>query len=156
MIWTYYKTNISGIDNEYSSELAYIDNWIRNNDMQTVEAGRHDVDGDRLYVNILEYETKDETECIWEAHKKYLDLHFIICGTETIGISYLDNMQIGEFEDDKDYLHISGDADVKITCREGSMILLYPEDAHKTSIRVDNSNRIKKAVFKIRIHKPLL
>lgn len=114
--------------------------------------GKHYIDGDNLYVNILQYETKDETNCIWESHKQYLDLHYIISGQEIIGISDIRNMLIGEYEEAKDYVHINGSFDAKILCKTGSLLLINPEDAHKTAIKANEPCLVKKAVFKIRIH----
>ncbi len=125
---------------------------MNDNDLNTIHTGKHTIDGDALYVNILQYETKDETDCIWEAHRQYLDLHYIISGQEIIEISDIRNMSIGKYEEDKDYVHINGDYDVKLIYKSGSLLLLNTEDAHKTAVKVNESDWVKKAVFKIKIH----
>ncbi|WP_410515079.1 YhcH/YjgK/YiaL family protein [Paenibacillus sp. BR2-3] len=40
-------------------------------------AGRHEVD-EELFYFINEYETKDAEDCFWEAHRKNLNLHYIL------------------------------------------------------------------------------
>ncbi len=150
MIWSYYsKSNNKILNSAYSDELSKIYKWIAENDLNKIRLGKHIIDGENLYVNILQYETKDETDCIWEAHRQYLDLHYIISGQELIEISDIRNMFIGEYEEDKDYVHINGDYDTQILCKSGSLLLLTPEDAHKTAVKVAESDLVKKAVFKI-------
>ena len=149
---SYGKTLNLILDSEYKEELRKIREWIDANDLNSISLGIHEICGNDLYVNILQYETKSEQDCFWEAHKKYLDLHLIISGQESIGISNIENMKIGKYEEDKDYVHVVGDASELITCNTHSFLLLYPEDAHKTSIKVSESQTVKKCVFKIRIH----
>ena len=38
------------------------------------EKGSHEIDGDRLFVNVVEYTTTTAEERFWEAHRQYLDL----------------------------------------------------------------------------------
>ena len=77
-----------------------------------------------IFVNITEYETKEKKETYWEAHKKYLDLHFIISGTEKVCIGSLFKMNYVDYD----------------SC-----------DVHKTGIVCDGKTKVKKAIFKIRI-----
>ena len=153
MIWSYYSKYIASLDSLYEEELNMIIDWIEDNDLNSVSSGRHDIDGDHVYVNVLNYDTKDEAECVWEAHRKYLDLHYIINGQEMIALSHISNMHVGEYEDESDYVHVIGDTDSKIFIKHGSVILLYPDDVHKTAISGFCSSKIKKCVFKIKIHK---
>ena len=48
------------------------------NDLAALAPGRHELGGG-AYVNMLAYETKPETESpVFEAHKQYIDLQYII------------------------------------------------------------------------------
>ena len=50
-------------------------------DWETVECGRYDVD-DELYYMVQEYETKYPEQARYEAHKKYVDIQYIVKGIE--------------------------------------------------------------------------
>ena len=57
------------------------------------EKGSHEIDGERLFVNIVEYETVKAEERFWEAHKNYLDVHLMLDGTEQIDLNFIQNME---------------------------------------------------------------
>ena len=67
--------------------------YAQNNDLLTYEKGCHKIDGDNLFVNIVEYETTDKEDRFWEAHRNYLDLHFMLSGVEQIDLNFIENME---------------------------------------------------------------
>ena len=103
------------------------------NDLLSFEKGSHPIDGEDLFVNIVEYETTNAEDRFWEAHRQYLDLHFMLRGPEQIDVNFIDNMEQKDFVEKDDFL------------------LCYPADAHRTAVKVDEPVLIKKAIFKIRI-----
>ena len=56
--------------------------YVKSNDILSYERGCHEIDGDRLFVNVVEYTTTTPEERFWEAHKNYLDIHVMLKGTE--------------------------------------------------------------------------
>ncbi len=143
----YYKK----INEKYSTVLIECQNYIQNHDMYSLEKGQHLIQGKDFYVNILEYTTQAESQCIWEAHKKYLDVHYIIEGEEYINISNTFDMKKSEYNEDTDYLKIDGIYQNQILLKQGILLLLDTNDAHKTGIQKNESCFVKKAVFKIKI-----
>ena len=125
-------------------------NYIEKNDLQKIELGRHEIIEDELYANVMEYDTKASEDLIWEAHREYFDLHYIVRGSEYIEISDINNMSIGIYEKEKDYVHIDGNTEFKIKMSEGDMLLLDVSEAHKTEINVNNHETVRKLVFKIK------
>lgn len=115
------------------------------------ETGRHDIDGDSLFVNIVEYETTTPENRFWEAHQEYLDLHFMLRGPEQIDINFIDNMEQKAFVPADDFLPLFGGSNGHVVLNEGDFLLCYPKDAHRTAVAVDGPTVIKKAIFKIRI-----
>ena len=115
------------------------------------EKGRHDIDGDNLFVNIVEYETTTPENRFWEAHREYLDLHFMLRGPEQIDINVIDNMEQKEYAPADDFLPLFGDPNSHVVLNQGDFLLCYPKDAHRTAVAVDGPTVIKKAIFKIKI-----
>ena len=104
--------------------------WAASTDMAALETGPHTIDGDDLFVNVIEYTTKNPEERFWEAHKEYLDLHFPIRGEEQIDLALLEDLKAGDYD----------------------FLVCYPQDVHRTAVAVNGQpETIKKAVFKIRI-----
>ncbi|MEF2877859.1 MAG: YhcH/YjgK/YiaL family protein [Blautia sp.] len=125
--------------------------YAKNHDLLSYEKGSHEIDGDNLFVNIVEYETTTPENRFWEAHKKYLDLHFMLKGPEQIDVNFIDNMEQKEFVDKDDFLPLEGEANSHVVLTEGDFLLCYPKDAHRTAVQVNTPAVIKKAIFKIKI-----
>ncbi|HIZ64312.1 MAG TPA: YhcH/YjgK/YiaL family protein, partial [Candidatus Blautia pullicola] len=123
--------------------------YAKNHDLLSYEKGSHEIEGDNLFVNIVEYETTTPENRFWEAHKKYLDLHFMLKGPEQIDVNFIDNMEQKEFVDKDDFLPLEGEANSHVVLTEGDFLLCYPKDAHRTAVQVNTPAVIKKAIFKI-------
>ena len=58
---------------------------------------------DRIFCNLVKFVSKQEKECKYEAHKKYIDVHYIVKGAE--GIATADVNRLHEdtpFDEAKD------------------------------------------------------
>ena len=126
--------------------------YAREHDLLSYEKGSHPIDGDELFVNIVEYETTTPENRFWEAHRQYLDLHFMLRGPEQIDVNFIDNMEQKEFVEKDDFLHLEGEPNSHVVLNAGDFLLCYPADAHRTAVQVGAPATIKKAIFKIRIH----
>ncbi len=122
---------------------------IQNIDLNTLELGKHEIEGDKAFLIIQSYDTKDKQEGVWEAHKKYIDIHYMIDGSERIGVANIAKLKVSQPYDEKDdYWLFSGEGD-SITLEEGMFTIFYPQDVHMTSLNVQESKPIKKAVIKV-------
>lgn len=126
--------------------------YAANNDLLAYEKGSHPIDGDELFVNIVEYETTTPENRFWEAHRQYLDLHLMLRGPEQIDVNFIDNMEQKEFVEKDDFLPLEGEPISHVVLNAGDFLLCYPADAHRTAVQVGSPAAIKKAIFKIRIH----
>lgn len=125
--------------------------YAKNNPLLEFEKGSYEIDGNKLFVNIVEYETTSTENRFWEAHKQYLDLHLMLKGPEQIDINFISNMVQKEYVEKDDFLPLEGEKNSVVVLNEGDFLLCYPKDAHRTAIAVDESVPIKKAIFKIMI-----
>ncbi|MGI5962875.1 MAG: YhcH/YjgK/YiaL family protein [Lawsonibacter sp.] len=125
--------------------------YAQNHDLITYEKGRHPIEGDDLFVNIVEYETTTPENRFWEAHRKYLDLHLMLQGPEQIDVNFIQNMEQKSFVEEDDFLPLEGTAISQVILNAGDFLLCYPADAHRTAVQVGTPATIKKAIFKIRI-----
>lgn len=125
--------------------------YARNNDLASFEKGSHVIDGERLFVNIVEYETTTTENRVWEAHRKYLDVHYMLDGQEQIDLNFIENMTQKEFVESEDFLPMEGESEGLVVLRQGAFLICFPEDAHRTAICVQGPEKVKKAIFKVRI-----
>lgn len=126
-------------------------NYAKEHELMSYEKGSHEIDGDRLFVNVVEYTTTTAEERFWEAHRQYLDLHLMLRGTEQIDLNFIQNMDVKEFVEKDDFLPMDGEKNSSVILRDGDFLICYPSDGHRTAVAVDGPETIKKAIFKIRI-----
>ncbi|MBO5154529.1 MAG: YhcH/YjgK/YiaL family protein [Eubacterium sp.] len=125
--------------------------YAKSHDLNSYEKGSHEIDGDRIFVNIVEYTTTTPKERFWEAHKNYLDVHLMIHGTEQIDLNFIQNMDVKEFVEKDDFLPMDGEKNSSVILRDGDFQICYPSDGHRTAVEVNGPEQIKKAIFKVRI-----
>lgn len=125
--------------------------YAKNHNLVSYKEGSHEIDGEKLFVNIVEYTTTKPEERFWEAHKNYLDVHVMLQGTEQIDLNFIQNMDVKEFVEKDDFLPMNGDKNSSVILREGDFLICYPSDGHRTAVAVQEPEKIKKAIFKVRI-----
>ena len=125
--------------------------FARTHDLGALPTGRNEIDGDALYVNIAHYTTGPCEEKIWEAHRSYIDIHVLAEGTERIDVSPIERMQMGAYEEDKDFVPAEGDVTSSTIMRLGDFLICFPEDVHRSGVKVDEAAPLKKGIFKIRV-----
>ena len=121
------------------------------NDLRSAECGSYPIEGDALYVNVISYETTTAENRFWEAHKKYLDVHLVLEGVEQIDLNFLHNMTLKEYVSEGDFQPMDGDSNSLVVLGENDFLICYPTDAHRTAVAVGQSQKVKKAVFKVLI-----
>jgi YhcH/YjgK/YiaL family protein len=124
--------------------------YVQQTDLQALAVGRYELDGKNLYVIVQEYNSKLPEQGKWEAHQRYIDLQYIVSGTERMGFAPLRRLQMGAYDDSKDFQALSGQGEF-LTLDTGDFMLLWPEDGHMPGMAVDASTPVKKAVVKIAI-----
>lgn len=145
--------NISQMeDYEYlDSQIKECFAYAKEHDLLQFEKGCHEIDGERLFVNIVEYTTTTAEARFWEAHRQYLDIHVMLRGTEQIDVNFIEQMEQKEFVEKDDFLPMDGEKSGSLILREGDFLICYPKDAHRTAVTAGEAMEIKKAIFKVRI-----
>jgi len=113
--------------------------------------GRVDLDGASLYAMTQAYETKPIQEGKLEAHRKYIDIQFILEGEEFIGYAPLKNQPAAKpFDAEKDIGFYDGEAWFTLL-RKGMFAIFFPQDAHLPGRYADKSSHVRKIVLKIAV-----
>lgn len=107
--------------------------------------------GDGIHCIGDSYETLPESEAVWEAHKKFVDVHCVLCGEEKIGIAHVDKCKAGVYNEMEDFYLAQAKAENWVTMKQGVALCLFPEDVHKVKVRLNSLQpaRVSKIVFKI-------
>ena len=105
------------------------------------------IEGDALYVTRFDYETLPLDETFFEAHRRYLDIHVMLRGSERVDIAHPDGLTLFEHKDD--FYGYRGEAEQSLVLRPGDFLVVFPGDAHRIKIAAGEPEPVSKAVFKI-------
>ena len=125
--------------------------FIRDADFSKLDDTTYEVEGRDLFFFIQSYETKAENDTP-ESHRKYIDIQYMISGTEVMGVGQLDTMtEEVEAKPQNDIWFHRGPMDY-ITVTEGMFAVFFPNDAHAPCISpASGANPVRKCVFKVRV-----
>jgi YhcH/YjgK/YiaL family protein len=124
--------------------------YLQSSDMSNVKSGRYEIDGSNIYAVVQKYETKHREDGLWEAHRQYIDVQYIIKGIELIGYANIENLEMEEYDDVKDRLTLKGDGDFFVV-RAGTFVIFTPQDAHMPGLTVNTPRIIEKIVLKVKV-----
>ena len=119
-------------------------------DFSKLEDARVEVDGEDLFYLLQSYESKPANDTP-EAHKKYVDIQFLISGREKMGVGALEDMKEEvEAHPERDIWFYHGPLD-EITLGGDKFVVLFPGDAHAPNIAVDGPEPVRKCVVKVKL-----
>lgn len=137
---------------ELQKRIDFALEYLKNTDLNKLELGRHDIN-DWLYVNVQEYETKDVSLCRFESHRKYVDVQYMINGTEAIEVADLQGQNLAvsvEYNEEQDVAFwLDKPTQMKVVLTNNSYVIFYPQNAHKPCIAVNQPVKVKKLVAKV-------
>lgn len=134
--------------NELHPDFEKVFNLVKNTDWSKEEFGKIHLDGDRVFI--IHSQVNAVEKQVLEYHKKYIDIHFLICGEETIGWkNTADCKEIKQVFNEEDDFGLFDDEAVKFERLEpNDFAIVFPEDAHAPII---GSGKIHKLIAKIQV-----
>lgn len=142
---------LENIENYVSLNPLFKDvvDFIKSNDLCTLEAGKHFIKGGDLFVNITTAKGRSEADAMLEIHRKMIDIQIPLDTSESYGYTPLCDLPEVDFNEDKDCGKFPGlPAQSYVTCQKGMFAIFFPQDGHAPCI--SESQEIKKAIFKIK------
>jgi YhcH/YjgK/YiaL family protein len=127
-------------------KLAF--DFLQQADLVALPTGRVEIDGQWIYAMVQQYQTKQKEDGVWEAHRRYIDLQYVIQGSELLGYANIVRLAQGAYDESRDFLPLQGEGDF-LTLAEGHFVILLPEDGHMPGISIHSSAPVKKIVIKI-------
>lgn len=124
--------------------------YLQESDLETATPGKVDIDGDRVFALVQEYQSKPLSQGFWESHRKYLDVQYVVSGVEQMGYANLTQLTAGAYDADKDVIIHEGSGSF-VLLSAGMFAVMMPEDAHMPGIAVGNPHPVKKVVVKVAV-----
>ena len=129
--------------------FAKVVEFLQQNDLNAWEAGKHEIVGKDLFVNIQMAKGKTPDEAVIETHDKMIDIQIPLTAAETFGYTQRDQLPKAEYNAEKDITKIPNlAADSYVTCQPGMMAIFFPQDGHAPCIA--GVPELKKAIFKVK------
>ena len=121
---------------------------------ENLAVGKYEIDGKELWASVQEYTSKLENEAKAEAHKNYIDIQFIVSGTEVIeGFDLQKATPKSEYNDVKDVMFYGDNSNsTKGILSENEYGIFFPNDVHKPGMCLNgNQTTVKKIVVKVKV-----
>ena len=122
--------------------------FLLENDLENMPVGKYEIEEDKVFVMIQEYETKLIEECRLESHYAYTDIQYVIEGEERMVYVNKTETEVVEEQKENDVMFLKGEGHHLIV-KEGSFAVFMPQDAHMPGVCVKQPQAVKKAVVKV-------
>ena len=108
----------------------------------------------RVKAIVSEYETKVKNEVGFEAHRKNIDIQYLLKGEERIACMPIEKLTETEpYSEEKDAAFYAAEGVVAqtMTIGGGYFAIFFPQDGHMPQLCVDEPRMVKKVVVKVGI-----
>ncbi|ARN56717.1 YhcH/YjgK/YiaL family protein [Sedimentisphaera salicampi] len=122
--------------------------FLKQPGLAELSTGKYQIDGNRLFCNIAKESGRTREEARLEAHQKYIDIQYVISGTEEMGWKQISDCSVVRqpYDPAKDVAFFKDEPEIWETVRPGSFAIFFPEDAHAPLV---SNGEIHKAVVKV-------
>ena len=118
-----------------------------------IENGVHEI-SPRVKAIVSEYTTKEVNENGFEAHRQYIDIQYLISGSEKISclpLEYLKETKPYCEKDDAAFYQIANVQPQEMVIGNSYFAIYFPQDGHMPQLCVDSPIAVKKVVVKVKI-----
>ncbi len=128
--------------------LAKIKAFLAEQPLASRAAGRHELDGDRLYVNIGDCSGKGREAARLEIHRRYVDVQIAFENCDVIGWKPLQecSQTTADYDAASDIGFFGDASNAWFDLVPGQFAILFPEDAHAP---LAGTGPVRKAIFKV-------
>ena len=114
--------------------------------------GRYALQGDTIFMNVMQFTTQSPEHKKAELHQQYIDIQMLLSGEERILFGMTDSARhCEEMHIEDDYQLCSQIADEQaMVLKPGKFVIFMPGEPHKPGCVVQAPMDIKKVVIKVR------
>jgi YhcH/YjgK/YiaL family protein len=114
--------------------------------------GKVILSGEDVYAVVQGYVTSPAQERAWEAHRRYVDVQYMVTGEELIYHSPLDRLEVTKaYDGTADYELLRGPDLQCVHLRAGYFGIFFSQDGHKPGCTMAEPSKISKVVIKVRL-----
>jgi len=103
---------------------------------------------------VSDYAPRPPEECVVESHVRYIDIHIMAWGLESIGVCPAGECERLAYDEAKDFQTLRGTCDF-VTLDPGRFAVFFPRDGHMPGVRSGEARQpVRKIVFKVPVSRP--
>lgn len=126
--------------------------YLGRTDVATLPVGRTDLSED-VYVTVSEYTTKNPEDALYESHREYIDLQYVVSGSEYIGVTHSDELPVAApYDGRKDIAFYQPVPGGERLADSRHLFIFFPQDKHRPCIKNGRNATVKKIVVKLKMN----
>ena len=122
--------------------------YVKTHDLLNAPLGRIEIDGERLFINNSLAQAVAKDAQVLEMHRRYIDVHILLAGSETVGWKPLADIKniTKDYDAEGDYMLSDDSPTAYIDMTPGDVLIVWPEDPHAPII---GNGEIRKLIGKV-------
>lgn len=128
--------------------------FLRSTDFSQLTAGKHDIDGQRVFAMVQRYVPKPIDQAGYEAHHRYIDVQYIADGSERMGCTPLSaDLKVAKpYDPHTDLVFYATQGDL-LVFHKGDFAIFTPKDVHAPGLQLASGEpaEVVKVVVKVRV-----
>ncbi|MBV7315289.1 YhcH/YjgK/YiaL family protein [Shewanella sp. NIFS-20-20] len=135
--------------------LAQAFAFLQQADVANLAKGRHDIDGDKVFAIVNDYQPGDRHQSPFEVHQRYMDVQFVVSGQEMCGcLPLADRRSDTDYHQGRDFAEFSSAPLLAqanfFSLKAGEFAIFLPTDIHMPGVG-PGSEWVRKVVVKVAI-----
>lgn len=124
--------------------------FLRRTDLASLAEGRHEVNGDKVYAVVAKGPGRSAEEALLETHDNYIDIQFVLDGTDTMGWKARKDLgtPTKAYDPERDVAFFSDAPDAWTAVKPGMFAIFFPEDGHMPMI---SDGLLHKVIMKVAV-----
>ena len=125
--------------------------FISSHNLADLPLGKTVIDGDNVYINVMETAAQPIDERKYEVHKNYMDIQIDLEGIERIDTGDTSETLLLDYDSERDVATATAPDLAQCIMGSGNFIICMANEPHKPNIAITQETYLKKAVCKVHI-----
>ena len=136
--------------NPLNGGFAVAFEFLRRDDLADLPEGKREIDGECVYAMVVKQAGRERAAGELEAHQKYIDIQYVLSGTDELGWRSRSTctQPQAEYDPDGDVQMFSDAPSAWVATHPGSFAIFFPTDPH---IPLVSPDQLHKVVVKVAV-----
>ncbi len=123
--------------------------FLMGRDLKQLPLGKTEIFEDKVFANVMDARTVEETETAFEIHKKYMDIQIDIEGTEIVQIGFEEKGEASPYDEASDFGTVICEKNNSCVLGPGKFIICMGREPHKPTLVASDNRKVRKCVIKV-------